>query len=190
MVRLQLGRLLLLALYKLAPRRIYEKTAGAIAPGRVLLDVGGARGRLAESVGNRYELSLVLDVDAAHFPRHRQAGVEFICASACYLPLRRESVDSAVFHDSLHHMDDPEKAVQEAAEALRVNGKLYVFDFDRSGLAGRALLILERALGFPARLMTAEELERLMSGLRVLSVRRGALSTVTAVAVKPSRGTP
>jgi len=104
--------------------------------------------------------------------------------------LRRESVDSAVFHDSLHRMDDPEKAVQEAAEALRVNGKLYVFDFDRSGLTGRAILILERALGFPARLMTAEELERLMSGLRVLSVRRGALSTVTAVAVKPSRGTP
>jgi len=65
---LQVGRLLPLALYRLAPRGIYGKTAGAIAPGRVLLDVGGARGRLAESVGARYEPSLVLDVDAAHFP--------------------------------------------------------------------------------------------------------------------------
>ncbi|QOJ78865.1 class I SAM-dependent methyltransferase [Infirmifilum lucidum] len=189
---MKLGRALLIALYRLAPEKIYERPASLIAPGRILLDVGGARGTLAYLASGKFELSIVVDVDPAHFPRARRGGVvEFVCASGCHLPLRSGSVDSAVFHDSLHHLESPREGIGEAARVLREGGFLYVFDFDGSKPMGRVIRLFERIVGFPGNLLALSELGGLLEGFSVLRLERGRFSSYTLVATKrTTRETP
>ncbi len=186
---MQLGRVFLLFLYRLAPGRMYKRPANIIKPGRILVDVGGARGKLENLVADKFDFSLVVDVDAAHFPKGGSlAKVWFICASGCYLPFRVESVDSIVFHDSLHHLEKPERGIREALQVLRNGGSLYIFDFDGGGLAGRVFRVLEKALGFPAKFLTLQELVQLLKDTSITRLEKGPLSRLTIVAVKKPLG--
>ena len=45
------------------------------------------------------------------------------------LPIERNSVDLAIMHQVLHYLDDPGRALREAARVLAPGGRLLVVDF-------------------------------------------------------------
>lgn len=45
------------------------------------------------------------------------------------LPIQRNSVDLAIMHQVLHYLDDPARALKEAARILAPGGRLLVVDF-------------------------------------------------------------
>ncbi|MCX7900650.1 MAG: methyltransferase domain-containing protein, partial [Methylocystis sp.] len=45
------------------------------------------------------------------------------------LPIERNSVDLAIMHQVLHYLDDPGRALREAARVLAPAGRLLVVDF-------------------------------------------------------------
>ena len=45
------------------------------------------------------------------------------------LPVERDGYDLVIVHQVLHYLDDPARAVREAARALRPQGRLVIVDF-------------------------------------------------------------
>lgn len=170
-----IGRLLLRALYRLAPPTLHRQAAALAASmkPRVVVDIGSANALLARALGaegHRPQAYIALDPDQSLLRAASPSPVlERVQGVAEKLPLRSHAASLAVLHDSLHHVDDPGEALREAARAAEC---LLVDDIDPGTPAGRLIALLERLVGFPARFMAPDDLARELEekGLRVQRV--------------------
>jgi demethylmenaquinone methyltransferase/2-methoxy-6-polyprenyl-1,4-benzoquinol methylase/ArsR family transcriptional regulator len=71
------------------------------------------------------------------------------------LPIDRNSYDLVVLHQVLHYLDDPSRAVREAARALRPGGRLVIVDFAPHGEEALREAHAHRRLGFAHDEITA-----------------------------------
>ena len=140
-------------LYKFMPLSFYERSASILATKRplVVCDIGGGVGNLAEAVARRgYVPRAYLLVDpeprlVARAPRY--PWLERIVGVAEALPLRSSACSIAVFFDSLHHVSDRDKALDES---IRASYCILVDDVDPERPIGRLISIIEKLLGYPA----------------------------------------
>ena len=65
-----------------------------------------------------------------------------------HLPLARDSFDVVTIHQVLHYLDDPERAIAEAARVLRPGGRLLIVDFAPHQLEFLRERHAHRRLGF------------------------------------------
>ncbi len=103
---------------------------------RRLLDIGCGAGRMLEILAPRAENAVGVDLSAAMLGVARaqleQAGlrnVQLRQGDIYALPVERDTVDLAVLHQVLHYLDNPARALREAARALAPGGRLIVVDF-------------------------------------------------------------
>jgi demethylmenaquinone methyltransferase/2-methoxy-6-polyprenyl-1,4-benzoquinol methylase/ArsR family transcriptional regulator len=103
---------------------------------RRLLDIGCGAGRMLELLAPRAESAVGVDLSAAMLgvarARVEQAGlrnVQLRQGDIYALPVERESFDLATLHQVLHYLDNPARALREAARALAPGGRLIVVDF-------------------------------------------------------------
>jgi ubiquinone/menaquinone biosynthesis C-methylase UbiE len=148
-----------------------------------VVDVGGGSGGLGREVlrAVSVQLYIVVDIDPVLASMVESGpAVERVVADAHHVPLRRCSAEVAVFHDSLHHMDRPERVLEEAA---RVSRSVLVVDFAPSTGLGRVLKLLERLLGFPAAFLEAGRAAGLLRkyGCSHVTVQHSARSSYTVL---------
>lgn len=153
--------LLLRLFYAIAPKAIYSWPLRNIPPGNTAVDIGAGPGTLAALLEARYQYVIALDIDEKLLRRWQPRRGDRIVASACNPPLRPSTADTAIFHDSLHHLQDPHTAVHEACRLLKPGGLLAVFDFDAEKPQVKILRIAERLAGFPANFLPRHHLARL-----------------------------
>jgi len=183
---------LLRAFYRLVPPSLHRRAAYLLSLYHAdrVCDIGGGAGHLAralEEAGERPGLHVIVDPDrgllemAPGYP-----WLERVEAVAERLPLRGGSCRFAVFHDALHHIEEPEAALDEALKVARC---IYLDDFDVKTLAGKLIKLLEKAAGYPANFFSRDELLELLRGrgLRVLHVEEGGPGAVRVVACLPER---
>lgn len=111
-------------------------------PGRAL-DVGTGKGLLAMALASRGFLVTTVDVDAqeqelAAFLAGEiglKERIAFEAADACALPFPDQSFDVVASMDALHHLEDGERALREAARVLKPEGLLLLADFTEEGFA-------------------------------------------------------
>lgn len=151
------------------------------------MDVGCGRGLLLEEVENRFEYLVGLDVDIVLLRMFRRSlRVDVVLASGCYLPFRNCSFDNIVFHDSLHHLEFPELGIIEACRVLKRGGRLFVFDFNLERVTVKALALLEKLVGFPAKFFGREALISLLKKcLRIVEEKEDWLGNLKILGVKP-----
>lgn len=111
-----------------------------------VVDVGGGTGRAARELSAPERL--VLDASAPMLREARGHGLDCVQGDASTMPLADESVDAVTVVDALHHMADADAVISEAARILRPGGVLVIREFDPTTLRGRALVALERLVGF------------------------------------------
>jgi ubiquinone/menaquinone biosynthesis C-methylase UbiE len=104
-------------------------------PYGALLDLGTGTGRMLEVLSDRADR--LVGVDASHAmlavarAQLAQAGVraELRQCDVYALPFEMQGFDTIILHQVLHFLDDPARALREAALRLRPGGRLLVVDF-------------------------------------------------------------
>lgn len=105
-------------------------------PVRSLLDLGTGTGRMIQLLAPRAERVVGLDASHAMLSVARAnleaaglASVELRQGDIYAPPLVRESFDLVVVHQVLHYLDDPARALSQAARLLAPGGRLLIVDF-------------------------------------------------------------
>jgi len=106
-------------------------------PFRSLLDLGTGTGRMLELLAPRAVRAVGVDQSAAMLAlamsRIDEAGLKNVQLRQGDIyapPVERDGYDLVVVHQVLHFLDDPGRAVKEAARALAPGGRLALVDFD------------------------------------------------------------
>ncbi len=117
-------------------------------PFRNLLDLGTGTGRMLELLAPGAARAVGVDQSAAMLALARsridQAGLRHVQLRQGDIyapPVERDGYDLVVIHQVLHFLDDPARALKEAAHALSPGGRLVVVDFDAhdAGIPARRL---------------------------------------------------
>src|SRR5450432_868557 len=99
-----------------------------VKPFRTLLDIGTGTGRMLELLAPRAARAVGVDQSAAMLSLARARIDE---ADLRHVSLRQgDAYDLVIVHQVLHFLDDPARALAEAARALAPGGRIVVVDFD------------------------------------------------------------
>ena len=124
-------------------------------PARSLLDLGTGTGRMLQLIAPRANRAVGLDASHAMLSVARanleKAGltrVELRQADIYAPPFARGTFDLVVVHQVLHYLEDPARALREAARLLGPGGRLLVVDFAPHNLEFLRERQAHRRLGF------------------------------------------
>jgi ArsR family transcriptional regulator len=120
-----------------------------------MLDLGTGTGRLLELLHPLYSRAVGIDastdmlaVARANLDRAGVANAQIRLGDIYNLPLTRDSFNLVTIHQVLHYLDDPERAIAEAARVLRPSGRLLIVDFAPHQLEFLRERHAHRRLGF------------------------------------------
>ncbi len=144
-------------------------------PFQAVLDLGTGTGRMLEilapvavrAVGVDFSPAM-LNVARAVIERSGLRNVQLRQGDLYALPVEADAYNLVVLHQVLHYLDDPARALREAARALRPGGRLLVVDFAPHAHEFLREQHEHRRLGF-----AAEEIALMLreAGLEVVSHR-------------------
>ncbi len=125
-------------------------------PYRNLLDLGTGTGRMLELLAPGAARAVGVDQSAAMLALARSridsAGLRHVQLRQGDIyapPVERGAYDLIVIHQVLHFLDDPARAIREAALALAPAGRLVIVDFDAHAQEFLRTDFAHRRLGFP-----------------------------------------
>jgi len=104
--------------------------------GALVLEIGCGTGRQTTALARRGIRSLGVDVSEVMLARARdkvramgrEELVDLVLGTAERPPVLLDTFDACVINGTLHHVDDPERALREAVARVRSGGKLFVLD--------------------------------------------------------------
>ncbi|MGQ4273205.1 ArsR/SmtB family transcription factor [Terrihabitans sp. B22-R8] len=131
------------------------REAAGPEPIRALLDIGTGTGRMIEVLGPQADRITGLDMspDMLAVARSRLAQADLGRAQLRQgdiyaLPVPAHSFDFVVIHQVLHFLEDPARAVRQAARAVAPGGRLLIVDFAPHELEFLREAHAHRRLGF------------------------------------------
>lgn len=123
-----------------------------------VVDLGTGTGRMLELLGPKVGRGIGIDLshDMLAYARNRleQKGLtncQVRHGDIYNLPLDNAVADAVIVHQVLHYLDDPARAIAEAARLLRRGGRLIIVDFAPHGLEFLRERHAHRRLGFSRR---------------------------------------
>lgn len=110
-------------------RRIIDKSLGN-SKARIV-DIGAGGGALVREIAMQGVPPIGLDIAllnlqriANNLQKENITGFSLVCGDAYTLPFKNESMDAVIFSEVLEHLENPEKALAEAARILKSGGQL------------------------------------------------------------------
>ncbi len=160
------------------------------APVQSLLDLGAGTGRMLELLAPLAQRAVGVDLSPAmlnlaraRIQERRLRNVSLRQGDIYAPPVERAAFDLVVIHQVLHFLDDPGRALAEAARTLRPGGRLLVVDFAAHEEEALREHFAHRRLGFSgeeiAALMQEAGLE--MVETRLIAPRAGETGKLTVV---------
>jgi ubiquinone/menaquinone biosynthesis C-methylase UbiE/DNA-binding transcriptional ArsR family regulator len=123
-------------------------------PVQAFLDLGTGTGRMLQLLAPKASRAVGIDASHAMLSVARanleKAGVNVLLKQGDIhaLPVERNAFDLVLVHQVLHYLDDPARAIQEAASVLAPGGRLLVVDFAPHNLEFLRDEHAHRRLGF------------------------------------------
>ncbi|GGB35890.1 ArsR family transcriptional regulator [Roseibium aquae] len=138
-------------------------------PFQSFLDLGTGTGRMLELLSDHYVSGLGIDashemlaVARANLAKNGLSRAQVRHGDICALNVPPRSFDLVAIHQVLHFMDDPQRALAEAARALRPGGRLLIVD-----LAPHALEFLREAHAHRRLGFSHGQMQRWLDGLEL-----------------------
>jgi len=110
--------------------RCIDKLGHAFRGDERLLDIGAGDGGVARLLRERVAEVVAIDVEPSDEWRNGD-GVSFSVADAEELPFGDEEFDLIHSKDSLHHMEDPDRAIHEYRRVLKSGGIALIVEANR-----------------------------------------------------------
>ncbi len=133
------------------------RTAGE-GPYNAMLDIGTGTGRMLDLFAGRVRRATGIDMSPAmlavarsNIERTGHDHIHVRQGDAYNLPVLRESFDLVLIHQVLHYLDDPARAIAQAALTLAPSGRLIIVDFAPHTMEELRSLDAHRRLGFSHR---------------------------------------
>ncbi len=146
-------------------------------PISALLDLGTGTGRMLEVLAPYATRAVgvdqtpaMLSVARANLERAGVKNVQLRQGDIYALPIERDAYDLVIVHQVLHYLDDPARALREAARTLMPNGRMVIVDFAPHTEETLRAHHAHRRLGFERC-----EIENFMSDAGLRSVEYKAL---------------
>jgi ArsR family transcriptional regulator len=124
-------------------------------PIRNLVDLGTGTGRMLQLLAPRADRTVGLDashamlsVARANLEKVGLRGIELRQGDIYAPPFPRDTFDLVIIHQVLHYLDDPARAIREAARLVAPGGRILVVDFAPHSLEFLREKQAHRRLGF------------------------------------------
>jgi ubiquinone/menaquinone biosynthesis C-methylase UbiE len=124
-------------------------------PIRNLVDLGTGTGRMLQLLAPRAARTVGLDashamlsVARANLEKAGLSRIELRQGDIYAPPFPRDTFDLVVIHQVLHYLDDPARAIREAARLVAPGGRILVVDFAPHNLEFLRVAQAHRRLGF------------------------------------------
>jgi ubiquinone/menaquinone biosynthesis C-methylase UbiE len=143
------------------------RRALAIESGFRLLDVGGGTGAYTAVFGQGAEEIAVLEPHEARvrYGRQRRPHLRFVSAPAEAIPFPDDHFDRVTTIVSFHHVQEPDRALEEIRRVLKAGGRFVVEEFDPNHGRGRRAHAFERTFGGDQSIFyTPDELRSKLEG--------------------------
>jgi ArsR family transcriptional regulator len=131
-------------------------------PFGLVVDLGTGTGRVLELVAPRAKAVLGFDINRNMLSHARAklaarglANVQLRQGDIFNIDLAEGAADAVIIHQVLHFLEDPDRAVAEAARLLKPGGRLLIADFAPHGLDSLREDYSHRRLGFDRDLVTS-----------------------------------
>jgi ubiquinone/menaquinone biosynthesis C-methylase UbiE/DNA-binding transcriptional ArsR family regulator len=163
--------------FHVADREVEAAIRAAVGPGHVdaHLDIGTGTGRLVELLAGQTRRAVGVDlshdmltVARANLQRSALRHVQVRPGDVYALPFEAREFDLVTIHQVLHYLEEPSRAIAEAARVLGPGGRLLVVDFAPHDLEFLRAEHAHRRLGF-----ATEQMEKWLAsaGLDVVETR-------------------
>jgi len=130
-----------------------------------VLDVGAGTGLLCEfAYACRDDLVYVALDPYEGMLKYAKDFVETKMGTAEDLPFEENSFDVLMMGEALHHFKDVELALSEVVRVLKPEGKLFIYDFDKSTFRGKSICKGEKLLGEPGNFFDPKVLKEKLQG--------------------------
>jgi ubiquinone/menaquinone biosynthesis C-methylase UbiE/DNA-binding transcriptional ArsR family regulator len=141
-----------------APEAVVEAAVlDALGPKSIrnLVDLGTGTGRMVQLLAPRANRTVGLDashamlsVARANLEKAGLRGIELRQGDIYAPPFTRDTFDLVIIHQVLHYLDDPARAIREAARLVAPSGRILVVDFAPHKLEFLREAQAHRRLGF------------------------------------------
>ncbi len=132
--------------------------AAGPGPFHAVLDIGTGTGRMLElfapHAGRATGIDMspaMLAIARANLERAGHTHIHVRTGDANNLPVVRDGFDLVIIHQVLHYLDDPARAIDQAAQTLAPGGRLLVVDFAPHTIEELRAGHAHRRLGFSHR---------------------------------------
>lgn len=124
-----------------------------------LLDVGGGTGRIADAIENCFSSVIIYDISLPMLKetKNKSGKIARVCGKVENLALAKYYFDSVIMIDTLHHVEDHQKALSAILKVLKPGGIFVIEEPDIRKFPVKIIALMEKLLFMRSHFLTPEE---------------------------------
>lgn len=126
----------------------WQKLICGLNPDSTLLDVGGGTGRIADAMEDCFNRIIIFDASLPMLKetKNKKGKIDRVCGKVENLALKKNFFDAIIMVDTLHHVEDHQKAVLTILSALKPGGTFILEEPDIRKIPVKLIALMEKLL--------------------------------------------
>ena len=138
----------------------WQKLICDFNPDSTLLDVGGGTGRIADAMEKCFNRIIIYDASLPMLKeiKNRNRKIDRVCGKVENLALQKNYFDAIIMVDTLHHVEDHQKAILSILSALKPGGIFVLEEPDIRKFPVKLIALMEKLLFMRSQFLKPQEI--------------------------------